>query len=518
MIKIKTALLSVYDKTDLEVLARFLTAEGVKLISSGGTATFLREKGIEVTEVSEITGFPEMLNGRVKTLHPKIHGGILAERKEEHLRQLRDNGIETVDLVVVNLYPFEKVKEESEDPATLIENIDIGGPTLLRAGAKNHRYVCVLPDPALYGSFMDNFSNGGIDEQFARMTAVKTFAAVSYYDSLISGVFANLYDLPLYQTTERLTLPLKKEFELRYGENPSQKALLYKDGMSSDKELSIVNCKQLWGKELSFNNYMDLDSALKMTVEFTRPFAVILKHTNPCGAAVAPTIEEAFDKALEGDPKSAFGGIIGINRKVTSILAKKITSSFFECVVAPYFTEKAMEILKKKKNLRILQWPEEAIALKYPRWDVKKISGGFLLQETDTSEEPAETWELKTGAGAVNSPEAEFAWKMVKHVKSNAIVLAKDGKLVGVGAGQMSRVDAVNNAIAKAKEFGVDLQGAVLASDAFFPFADSLESAHEEGINIIIEPGGSVRDEEVINKARELGMTLYFTKRRHFKH
>lgn len=519
MIEIKTALLSVFDKEKIIPLAQALVTKGVKIISSGGTAIHLQKNGIEVQEVSSLTGFPEMLEGRVKTLHPKIHGGILAKRTDAHLQQLAEAGINTIDLVVVNLYPFEKVKDENPDMDVLIENIDIGGPTLLRSAAKNQKYVCVLPSPEDYNDLLEEFNkNKMVSEKFARKMAIKTFTVTAYYDSLISQVLSAKSEMNIHSENDKFPLLLKKEAQLRYGENPFQQANLYKDGLLAANELSIVNCKQLWGKELSFNNYIDLDSALKMTMEFSSPFTCVLKHTNPCGAALGDSIEEAFDKAHSGDPKSAFGGIIGVNQKVTVPLAEKISTSFFECILAPGFEKKALEILQKKKNIRLLQWPDNYQRSGLDKWDIKKISGGFLVQELDTHFEQVKEWELKAGQPVSDEAELDFAWKMVKHVKSNAIILIKNRQLIGVGAGQMSRVDAVNNAMAKAKEFNFELEGAILSSDAFFPFPDSIETAFAEGVKIFIEPGGSIRDDQVIETAKKLGVSLYFTGYRHFKH
>lgn len=515
---VKRAILSVYNKERIEVLAKYLQQKGIQILSSGGTAGYLREKGIEVTEISKLTQFPEILEGRVKTLHPYIYGAILAKRTEKHLKELTQNNIEPVDLVVVNLYPFEKVRKNTKNPEVLIENIDIGGPTLIRAAAKNHPYVTVVIDPADYDLIIREMSEfQGILEETRRKLSLKAFAYTSYYDALIYKTFEGLYNSSMeYQ---KLTVPLKKKKDLRYGENPHQMASLYENPLKEDNLPLLVNCKQLWGKELSFNNYIDLDSALQMTLSFDQPFACILKHTNPCGAAIGDNIENAFDKAWSGDPKSAFGGIIGVNRPVSEALANKIVSSFFECVIAPSFEEKALEILQKKKNLRLLVWADQQVSTQLSREkEVKTISGGYLIQEMDRQFEPSIEWKLCSGKEYDDHEELDFAWKMVKFVKSNAIVLVKDKQLIGVGAGQMSRVDAVFMAIHKAKENHFELDGAILASDAFFPFADSIEVAEAEGIKVFIEPGGSIRDKEVIEKAKQLNVTLYFTGNRHFRH
>lgn len=519
IIQIHNVLISVSDKWEIDTFAHFLVQMGARIISTGGTAEYLKKNGIPVTEVEEITGFAEILDGRVKTLHPKIHGGILAKREEKHLKQLEQFSIQPIDLVVLNLYPFEKVSSETTDPLVLVENIDIGGPAMLRAAAKNHQHVAVVVDPADYIRVRQELEEfGGISLQTRKELALKAFAYTSYYDSLIYHTFQKVYQIP-HEKGARITLPLRHVNFLRYGENPHQKASVYSDAVSGGNTAGLLQCEQLWGKELSFNNYLDLDAALQLSLEFDQPFACIIKHTNPCGAALGSSLQEAFSKALSGDPKSAFGGIIGLNQTVDGDTAKEIASSFFECVVAPDYNSEALDLLRAKKNIRLLKWNKDFRNLSpNHQFDVKKIVGGYLIQETDKQIEPVSKWELVAGSDYGNKEELDFAWRMVKHVKSNAIVLVKNRQLIGVGAGQMSRVDAVWIALQKAVENGFTLGGTILASDAFFPFADSLQLASEKGVTIFIEPGGSVRDEEVIEFARKNHLTLYFTHHRHFKH
>ncbi|GAB4183926.1 MAG: bifunctional phosphoribosylaminoimidazolecarboxamide formyltransferase/IMP cyclohydrolase [Calditrichia bacterium] len=516
---VKNALISVFNKENLDELVHFLIKEGYNLISTGGTSSYIKNLGIPVTEVEQVTGFPEVLGGRVKTLHPHIHAGILAKRTADHLEELNEKNIIPIDLVVVNLYPFEEVRFKTKDYDELIENIDIGGPTMIRAAAKNHNYVCVITDPIDYSLLMEEMiTTGEISDSFRRKMALKAFAYTSYYDSLIYTTLSKFENVET-DFPDKFTIPSKKVARLRYGENPHQSAWVFHNEMDDQFRHGIIYSRQLSGKPLSYNNYIDLDSAYEMSLAFSEPFACVLKHTNPCGAAIGADIRDALVKAISGDPKSAFGGIIGVNRTVSKAAAEEIAKSFFECVIAPGYENEALELLSSKKNLRIMEWPDKQISAKeITQFDVKTISGGILIQEKDTNFELVEQWELKSGSAYPDTKELEFAWKMVKYVKSNAIVLVKEGRLVGVGAGQMSRVDAVSIAIQKANEYGIDLKNSILASDAFFPFADSIEIAAKNGIKTVIEPGGSIRDEEVIEKAEELGITLYFTGNRHFKH
>ncbi len=505
---IKRALLSVSDKTGIVDFAKTLTAHGIHILSTGGTASLLRENGIEATEVSDYTGFPEMMNGRVKTLHPKIHGGLLAVRdNEEHQKAAAENGIEMIDFVVVNLYPFEQaIKKEGVTLEEAIENIDIGGPSMLRSAAKNFQSVTVITDPSDYERVTQELeSKGETSLETRRRLAEKVFELTARYDSLIAEYLTG-------GNTRHVVVT--KVSGLRYGENPHQKAAFYKD-FSSHAEASLVNAEIIQGKELSYNNIMDADGALSLVREFTEPTVAFIKHANPCGVATAQSIGEAFEKAYESDPKSAFGGIICLNRLVTGEIAEAIASKFFEVVLAPDFDQAALEFFKTKPNLRILKLGEihpEPAGETY-----RKVSGGLLIQDLDTA--PLEASELKVVTQRQPTEQEmkdlSFGWNTVKHVKSNAIVLAKEGMSVGIGAGQMSRVDAVEIAISKAAGREV---GSVMASDAFFPFPDSIEAAAEHKITAIIQPGGSIKDADVIAAADKAGIAMVFTGKRVFLH
>jgi len=503
------ALISVWNKEGVDSLAKELHALGYEIISSGGTARFLKERGIPVKEVSEITGFPEILGGRVKTLHPKIHGAILyRDWVEEDKKQIEELGIEPIEVVVVNLYPFEEKRREDLELKELLEFIDIGGPTLIRASAKNFLRVAVLTDPADYGWFIEKLKRGELTVQDRLRLAVKAFAHTSYYDSVIYNTLRSLQEE--FDPLKEETLPLKLKEELRYGENPHQRGWLYKNPL---EELGIVEDPVLQGKKMSFNNYLDADSAIKLVSEIPERACAIIKHTNPCGVAVGQTAKEAFLRALEGDPVSAFGGIVAFNDRVDEETARELTKIFLEIVIAPDYTPQALEILSKKKNLRVIKHLGTSFGL-----DVKKIGGGFLLQEEDnqlykelkvvTEREPTQR----------EMEDLLFAWRVVKHTKSNAIVIAKDKQVLGIGMGLTSRVDALKLAIGKAKEFNRDLKGAVVASDAFFPFRDSIDIATAEGITAFIQPGGSIRDKEVIEACDEKGAAMVFTGMRHFRH
>ncbi|MFH1012150.1 MAG: bifunctional phosphoribosylaminoimidazolecarboxamide formyltransferase/IMP cyclohydrolase [Candidatus Peregrinibacteria bacterium] len=504
---IKRALISVSNKDGIKDFAKKLDAKGIEILSTGGTAKLLRENGIDVIDVSTFTGRPEMMEGRVKTLDPKIHGALLARRdKPEHMRQAKENDIELIDLVVVNLYPFAETvakKEVTEEEA--VEQIDIGGPSMLRSAAKNFSHVTVVTEPEDYGQVMEEIeAEGDTKPETRRRLAEKVFLKTSQYDTMIAN----------YLTGGNIFGAVGEKIQdLRYGENPHQKAAFYTD--QPHGFACIPNAKVHQGKELSYNNIMDADAALAMVREFKEPTVIFVKHANPCGAATAKDLNDAFINAYECDPKSAFGGIIAMNRIGTADIAESIVKEFFEIVIAPSFEKKALEVFKQKPDMRIIEVGK--IQPDPPYKTYRKVSGGVLVQDLDTKRIAKE--DLKTVTK--NAPSAEqledllFAWHMVKHVKSNAIVLAKKGMTVGIGAGQMSRVDAAELAIKKAH--GRE-KGAVLASDAFFPFADSIEAAAKAEITAIIQPGGSKRDNEVIEAANKHGIAMVFTGVRAFLH
>jgi phosphoribosylaminoimidazolecarboxamide formyltransferase/IMP cyclohydrolase len=526
-LKITRALLSVSDKSGLLEFAQHLHSQGVELISTGGTAAFLRKAHLPVRDVSEITGFPEILGGRVKTLHPMIHGGLLAVRRDpEHEHQVAAYGIPLIDLVVVNLYPFvQTVMRPQVTLAEALENIDIGGPTLIRAAAKNFHDVAVVVDPTDYGSLLEELrTQGGVSLATRFRLAQKAFAHVAEYDAAIADFFVNrLHPVgeevnmrPEAELPERLTLALHRSETLRYGENPHQKAALYR---IPHDEPGVAAARQLQGKELSFNNYLDLDAAWALVGEFAEPACVIIKHTNPCGVATGETPLSAYRKALATDPVSAFGGIVGFNCRVDEETAHALLELFLEAIIAPGYEPGALALLSRKKNLRIMLGDRSAPdgEKKWGDYDFKRIRGGILLQTRDrlvwddsqlrvvTRREPtSEEWDA-----------LRFAWIVCKHVKSNAIVLARPGQLISVGAGQMSRVDSVKLAALKAV---LPKEGAVLASDAFFPFRDGVDEAARHGVRAIIQPGGSIRDAEVIAAADEHDLAMVFTGVRHFKH
>jgi len=513
---VRRALISVYKKDGIVSLARQLVERGIEIISSGGTQQVLEEAGVKTRSVTDITNFPEMLDGRVKTLHPLIFGGILHTETHDHLAQLKQFDIEPIDLIIVNLYPFEEtIAQDDCMLADAIEKIDIGGPSLIRAAAKNYRYKTVLIDPAQYPVLIDelNQNNGGTSENFRYHCAIRAFEHTARYNALIAGYLKQQVE-PKSDFPDELTLQGKKLQELRYGENPHQKAAFYVSGSKNP----LNNFKQLQGKELSYNNILDLDAALNMVREYMdEPVSVIVKHNNPCGAAQNPDLLTSYKNALKTDPISAFGGIVGFNRPVDARLAEEMKSHFFECIIAPEFNEEALKILTGKKNLRLVT---SDMRLKTGGFQLKTVSGGFLIQSSDnllidlrqstvvTRRSPTEA-EWKTLA---------FAWRMTKHVHSNAIVFARDNQLIGIGAGQMSRVDAAELAIAKAAKTENVLIDSVVASDAFFPFRDGIDVIAHAGARAIIQPGGSVRDEEVIAAADEHELAMVFTGFRHFKH
>ncbi len=504
------AVISVYKKEGVEELAKTLQRLGYEILSTGGTAKYLREYGVKTEEISKITGFPEILNGRVKTLHPVIHGGILyrdwVEKDKEEIEEL---GILPVDVVVVNLYPFEDMMREGLEEVELMEFIDIGGPSLIRAAAKNYFRVVVVVDPEDYGWVAEKLEKGELSKKDRAYLAWKAFSHTAYYDSVISNALKNLFEIE--EVNKELSIPMKLSSKLRYGENPHQRGVLY---TSPFEDLGVARAQVLQGKEMSFNNYLDADSAVRVVLEFPNdPACVIVKHNNPCGVAIGKDLKDAFLKAKETDPESAFGGIVAFNDAVDEDLARELISMFLEVVIAPEYEERAIEVLSKKKNLRVIRFFGLSTS-----FDVKKVSGGYLIQDEDTKlYEKLETV-TKREPTEREMEDLLFAWKVCKYVKSNAVVIAKDKRTLGIGSGQVSRVDSLRCAIQKARRYGFDLSGAVLASEAFFPFRDSVDIAHEVGITAVIHPGGSIRDKEVFEAADEHGMAMVITGTRHFKH
>jgi phosphoribosylaminoimidazolecarboxamide formyltransferase/IMP cyclohydrolase len=507
--KIRCVLISVTDKTGIVEFARQLIEFQTRLISTGGTARLLRDAGLPVREVSEVTGVPEMLDGRVKTLHPKIAGAILATRDNpEHMATLAAQGIQTIDMVVINLYAFERTAARVDATLPeLIERIDIGGPALIRSAAKNYRDVTVIVSPADYPAILDELRNGegSLSAETNWRLAQKAFRMTADYDRAISAKLAEIGQVSRLPPV--LDLRAGKLMDLRYGENPHQSAALY-----GALGAGIAGALQLHGKELSYNNLVDLDAAWQLVNEFSAPASAIIKHTNPCGCAEQASLAESYRKALECDPVSAFGGVIGFNRTVDEETAREVAKTFIEAVAAPDYSRQALAALEAKKNLRLLR-----VAPGREELAVKSISGGFLAQTPDTETLCRSSSQVKTRRGPSGEEWAalEFAWKVAKHVKSNAIVYARAGQTAGIGAGQMSRVDSVKVGAMKAL---LPLAGAVVASDAFFPFPDGVEEAAQHGVTAIIQPGGSVRDEEVIAAADRLGLAMVFTGVRHFRH
>jgi len=501
------ALISVSDKSGLVDLARGLHAAGVELIASGGTATALRQAGLPVQDVSDLTGFPEILGGRVKTLHPAVHGGILARQTPEHLAELAAHGLAPIDLVICNLYPFgQTVARPDVTLAEAIEQIDIGGVTLLRAAAKNQERVLVVCDPADYDAALAAVQAGAVEEALRRRLALKAFQHTASYDAAIAGWLAGVTD-PFNPFPATLNLTYSRAETLRYGENPHQAAALYLPAGQPQP------FEQLGGKEMSYNNWLDMDAAWGLAQEFDAPTVCIIKHTNPCGVASAASLVEAWPRALASDPVSAFGGIIALNRTADLALAEAMADLFVEVVIAPDYDEEALERFRRKKNLRILQ----PAALAASGLALRAIEGGLLAQTPDAQIEPAAAWQVVTQRqpGADELADLDFAWRVAKHTKSNAIVFAKELATVGVGAGQMSRVDSVYLAARRAGERSA---GSVLASDAFFPFADGVEAAAAAGVTAVVQPGGSVRDADVIAACDRLGLAMCFTGARHFRH
>ncbi len=511
---IRRALVSVYDKTGLEDLARGLHEAGVELVSTGSTAAKIAAAGVPVTKVEELTGFPECLDGRVKTLHPKVHAGILADlRLADHEQQLKDLGVEPFDLVVVNLYPFRETVASGATPDECVEQIDIGGPSMVRAAAKNHPSVAVVTSPARYGDVLAAVQGGGFDLATRKRLAAEAFQHTAAYDVAVASWFASEY-APVDESRfpDFLGATWERKNTLRYGENPHQPAALYVSGTGG-----LAEAEQLHGKEMSYNNYTDTDAALRAAYDHDAPAVAIIKHANPCGIAVGADVAEAHRKAHACDPLSAFGGVIAVNRPVSKEMAEQVAEIFTEVIVAPDYEDGALEALTKKKNIRVLRAPQAPSA----PVEVKPIDGGALLQVTDRlqaeGDDPA-TWTLATGEALSEAELADlaFAWKACRAVKSNAILLAKDGASVGVGMGQVNRVDSAKLAVERA---GAErARGSFAASDAFFPFPDGLEILTEAGVKAVVQPGGSVRDELVVEAARKAGVTMYFTGTRHFFH
>ncbi|KEO58884.1 IMP cyclohydrolase [Thioclava indica] len=524
-IPLTRALISVSDKTGLLDFAKALAARGVELLSTGGTAKTLREAGLSVRDVAEVTGFPEMMDGRVKTLHPKVHGGLLALRdNQEHLAAMEAHQIEAIDLLVVNLYPFEETVAKGGDYAECIENIDIGGPAMIRAAAKNHAFVTTVVDVDDYAAVLTEMdeNDGAIDYPFRQKLAQIAYARTAAYDAAVSTWMAGAIG---EETPRRRAFAGTLAQTLRYGENPHQKAAFYLDG--TDRP-GVATAKQLQGKELSYNNINDTDAAYELVAEFgtEKPAVAIIKHANPCGVATGDTVIEAYKRAFDCDRTSAFGGIIALNKPLDAATAEEITKIFSEVIIAPSVEEAAKEVIAKKKNVRLLETgglPDPMAAITTYR----QVAGGFLVQGKDNGAITLDDLKVVTERQPTEQELRDmlFAWKVAKHVKSNAIIYVKDGATVGVGAGQMSRVDSTRIAARKAQDMmeacsmaETPTKGSVVASDAFFPFADGLITAAEAGATAIIQPGGSMRDQEVIDAANERGLAMVFTGMRHFRH
>ncbi|MER5888415.1 bifunctional phosphoribosylaminoimidazolecarboxamide formyltransferase/IMP cyclohydrolase [Streptomyces sp. NPDC001941] len=513
---IRRALVSVYDKTGLEELARGLHEAGVALVSTGSTAAKIAAAGVPVTKVEELTGFPECLDGRVKTLHPRVHAGILADlRLEDHQRQLAELGVEPFDLVVVNLYPFRQTVRSGATPDECVEQIDIGGPSMVRAAAKNHPSVAVVTSPERYADVLAAVADGGFELGARKRLAGEAFQHTAAYDTAVASWFTNAYapedgydGLP-----EFIGETLERKSTLRYGENPHQGAALYLDGQPG----GLANAEQLHGKEMSFNNYVDTEAARRAAFDHDEPCVAIIKHANPCGIAVGSDVAEAHRKAHACDPLSAYGGVIAVNREVSVAMAEQVAEIFTEVIAAPSYEDGAVEVLARKKGIRVLK----VEGTPAQPGDVKFVSGGAVVQHTDVfqaeGDDPA-NWTLATGEAlsAADLAELAFAWKACRAVKSNAILLAKDGASVGVGMGQVNRVDSAKLAVERAGEERA--RGSYAASDAFFPFPDGLEILTAAGVKAVVQPGGSVRDELVVEAAAKAGVTMYFTGTRHFFH
>jgi phosphoribosylaminoimidazolecarboxamide formyltransferase / IMP cyclohydrolase len=511
MVKIERAILSVSDKTGIVELSRFLTEHNVEILSTGGTARTLKENGIKVKDVSEFTGFPEILDGRVKTLHPKIYGGILAIRdSKEHQMEMKENDLVPVDLIVCNLYPFEETLKKGAPHEEIIENIDIGGPTMLRAAAKNYKYVCVLSKNGLYEEFIKEMekNSGSVSEEFSFHCASEVFRHTTGYDLAIANYFTGKVEKKELLPDE-MDLRLLKVQNLRYGENPHQTAGWYR---FVDKQFVR---QQLQGKELSFNNLMDMESTCTLVNQFVLPACVLTKHTNPCGVAVDEDIFTAYEKALATDPLSAFGGIAGFNRKVDGKIAGRMTERFYEVVIAPDYDGDALEIFKKKKNLRVIKSP----AAVFPDYDFKTLSDGLLIQTPDDRDFDKMDVVTNRKPDERELAALRFGWTVCRFVKSNAIVIATENQTIGIGAGQMSRYDSARVAVMKMKDnFKNTVTPLVVASDAFFPFPDSIDVLKESGVTAIIQPGGALKDKEVIAACNSYGIAMVLTGMRHFRH
>lgn len=516
------ALISVSDKTGLGSFAQELDRLGYEILSTGGTARFLKELGLKVMDVAEYTGFPEIMDGRVKTLHPKIHGAILGMPDvPEHAEAIRTHGFVPFQIVVCNLYPFEQtIAKPGVQVAEAIEQIDIGGPSMVRSAAKNHAYVAIVTQPAQYDQVLEQLRGAGLTPEFRRDLAHAAFEMTATYDRAISNYFTRLKAAETAIFPDNLHLRFHKQSDLRYGENPHQSAAFYVE--AAPPQASVAAAEQLHGKELSYNNLLDLDAALALVREFADPAAVVIKHTNPCGCAIGKTLAEAFEYAYAGDPVSAFGSILAFNRDVDVTTAEKLAEPgrFIEAIIAPGFVLEALEILrtkpKWKNNVRLLSC-HEMLTAQPPSLDYRRVAGGLLVQNRDDQADPEADYQVVTSRAPSEAEllDLKFAWKVCKHVKSNAIVLAKSGMIVGVGAGQMSRVDSSMIASHKAGERS---QGSVIASDAFFPFRDGIDAAAKAGVTAAIQPGGSRNDAEVIEACNEHGIAMIFTGQRHFKH
>jgi len=510
---VKRALISVSDKTGVVDFARGLHELGVEIISTGGTMKAIADAGIPVKSVSEVTGFPEMMDGRVKTLHPMIHGGILAIRDNpEHVKAMKEHGITGIDLVAVNLYPFrETIAKPDVTRAEAIENIDIGGPSMVRAAAKNYKYVAVVVDPKQYDDILERIKNDQLTDEFRLDLSRKAFLHTGLYDCAIADYLTKQVNGDNDTLPDIYSMAYVKLQDLRYGENPHQKAAFYKDPEATG---GIAAAKQLHGKELSYNNIVDMEAAWDLACEWKdQPACVIVKHTNPCGTALGSTALEAFQRAFDADSKSAFGGIVAMNRECDKETAEAMKPIFFEVVMAPKFSKEAFDILSTKRNIRLIEVPSS----EKEELQLHKVSGGLLVQTPDNSAETRKDCKVVTDRAPTEEEwqALEFAWKIVKHVKSNAIVLTGKDVTLGVGAGQMNRVGAADIAIAEA---GEKSKGSVMSSDAFFPFGDTIEAAGKAGVTAVIQPGGSIRDQESIDMANKYGIAMVFTGQRHFRH
>ena len=519
MLKVKRALISVSDKEGIVELAKELQLMGVEIISTGGTKKTLMEAGIKALDISDITGFPEMLDGRVKTLHPKVHGGLLALReKKEHMDTIAKHQIKPIDMVVINLYPFKQViRKEGIHIEEVIENIDIGGPSMIRSAAKNAQSVAVITDKSDYKKVLDEMNSGGVSLETLNYLRVKAYKTTADYDVFISNYLEQKLLPASNDLPERILISVDKKQNMRYGENPHQKASFYT--FADCRETNIGAAEQLHGKELSFNNIYDIDAALNVVKTFDEPAAVVIKHANPCGVASDPDITQAYIKAYNADPQSAYGGICGLNRSCTKEIAEAINKMFMEVVAAVDFDTDALEILKQKKNIRLIRTgPFKKYADGNTQYmDIRKVAGGLLVQEADRKEITKAELKVVTKRAPTDKEFEDmlFGWKVVKFVKSNAIVVAKDKVTLGIGPGQTNRIGSTAIALGNAKE---KAKGAVIASDAFFPFADSIETAAKAGITAVIQPGGSVRDDDVIKAADAAGIAMAFTGVRHFRH